>query len=110
MSKYCHVPIEALQGHIKQSRQGVQSTKATPPPKATAPAPHHPTTKTKELYFRLDPIRKLYIDDMGRFPVRSRSVNYFIMLAYYVDSNAILAKPFQSRDDRHGIAAANHIM
>ena len=30
-SKYCPVSIETLQGHIKQSRQGVRSTKPTPP-------------------------------------------------------------------------------
>ena len=53
---------------------------------------------------------KLYSDDMGRFPVRSRSGNYFIMLAYHVDCNVILIEPFQSRHDRYRLAAADRIM
>ena len=56
------------------------------------------------------PISKLYTDNMGRFPVRSRSGNYFIMLAYHVDSNVILADPFQSCHDLHRLAVANRIM
>ena len=80
------------------------------PPKATVPAPPHPTTKIKELYVWVEPIRKLYTNDMGRFPVGSRSGNYFIMLAYYVDSNIILVEPFQSRHNRHRLAAANRII
>ena len=47
---------------------------------------------------------------MGRFPVRSRSGNNYIMLAYHVDTNTILVEPFQSRQDRHRIAAYNRIM
>ena len=62
-------------------------------------APPHPKTKTKELYVRIDPISKLYTDNMGHLPVRSRSGNYFIMLAYHIESNVILVKQFQSRHD-----------
>ena len=58
----------------------------------------------------IEPISKLYSDDMGRFPVRSRSGNYYIMLAYHVDTNVILVEPFQSKHDRHRLAAANRIM
>ena len=47
---------------------------------------------------------------MGRFPVLSRSGNYFTMLAYHVDSNVILVKLIQARHDRHRLAAANRIM
>ena len=52
---------------------------------------------------------KLYSDDMGRFPIRSRNGNYFIVLAYHVDTNVILVEPFQSRHDRHRLAAADRI-
>ena len=47
---------------------------------------------------------------MGRLHVRSRSGNYFIMLAFHVDSNVILVKPFHSRHDRHRLAAENPII
>ena len=47
---------------------------------------------------------------MGRFPVHSRSGNYFIILAYYVDTNVILIKPFQSCHDRQRLVADDRIM
>eukprot|EP00804_Cyclotella_cryptica_P019536 CCRYP_014299-RB/>CCRYP_014299-RB protein AED:0.40 eAED:0.40 QI:0/-1/0/1/-1/0/1/0/203 len=47
---------------------------------------------------------------MGRFPVRSRSGNQYLMLAYHCDTNAILVEPFQSRHDRHRIPAYNKLM
>ena len=43
----------------------------------------------------IDPIIKLYTDDMGRFPVQSRSRNNYIMLAYHVDSNTIMVGPYK---------------
>ena len=58
----------------------------------------------------IEPISKLYIDDMGRFPVQSRSINHYIMLAYHVDSNTILVEPFQSRHNRHLLAAYDCII
>ena len=69
-----------------------------------------PAATSKELYVFTDPISKLYTDDMGRFPVRSRSGNHYVMLAYHFDTNTILVEPFQSRQDRHRIAAYNRIM
>ena len=47
---------------------------------------------------------------MGRFPVCSHRVNHYIMLAHYVNTNAILVKPFHSRQDQHRIAAYDRIM
>ena len=47
---------------------------------------------------------------MGHFPVRSRSSKHCILLAYHVDTNAILVEPFQSRHDRHRIATYDRIM
>ena len=44
---------------------------------------------------------------MGRFPIRSRRGNNFIMLAYHVDTNVILVEPFASRHDRHRLSAAD---
>ena len=67
-------------------------------------------TKSKEIFIRTEPISKLYTDDMGRFPIRSRRGNNFIMLAYHVDTNVILVEPFASCHDRHHLAAANRIM
>ena len=87
--KYCPVSFKYLQGHLTQSGQCARSTKPKP-----EPVPRPPMTKSKELYITTEPISKLYTDDMGRFPVCSRSGNNFIMLSYHVDTNVILVEPF----------------
>ena len=102
-AKYCPVSVETLKGHITQSRQGSFSTKPKPTSKEALPdiTSQLPALKSKELYVFTQPISKLYTDNMGRFPVRSRSGNHYIMLAYHADTNAILVEPFQSRHNRH---------
>eukprot|EP00804_Cyclotella_cryptica_P000822 CCRYP_001069-RA/>CCRYP_001069-RA protein AED:0.19 eAED:0.19 QI:0/0/0/1/1/1/2/0/711 len=108
-SKYCPNSTETLKGHLTQTRQGLRSTKPKPP-KPLIPAVFAPTPASHELHVSVEPIGKLYTDDMGRFPTRSRSGNQYIMLAYHCDTNAILVEAFQSRHDRHRIAAHGCIM
>ena len=102
---YFPISIETAQGHLTQSRQGVCYTKPKPDP-VTGP----PKTNSKELYITTEPISKLYTDDIGRLPVRSRSGNNFLVLPYHVDTNVILVEPFEYRHDRHCLAAADQIM
>jgi hypothetical protein len=81
-SKYCPSSDETIKGHLSQVRQGIRSTKPKAPP--TEAPPTSPTTSpSKELHVWSEPISKLYTDDMGRFSVRSRSGNQYIMLAYH---------------------------
>eukprot|EP00804_Cyclotella_cryptica_P017724 CCRYP_001164-RA/>CCRYP_001164-RA protein AED:0.37 eAED:0.27 QI:0/0/0/1/0.33/0.25/4/0/1265 len=110
-SKYCPSCVETIKGHLTQVRQGICPTKSKPPTN-TAPSFPSPTppAATKELHLWDEPISKLFTDDMGRFPVRSRSSNQYLMLAYHCDTNAILVKSFQSRHDRHRIPAYNRLM
>ena len=75
-NKYFPVPIETLQVNLNQSRQGARSTKPKP-----VRVPKTPKIKSKEVYIATEPISKLYTDDMGRFPVRSRIGNNFRMLS-----------------------------
>ena len=51
----------------------------------------------------------LYTDDTGRFPIRDRSGNQYVMAAYH-SSNVSLAEPFSSRKDKYRLAAYNAIM
>ena len=69
-----------------------------------------PNQKTQEIHIWDQPISKLYTDDCGRFPIRSRSLNEYIMIAYHFDSNTILQAPFVNRKDKHRIRAYNPIM
>ena len=56
------------------------------------------------------PISKLYTDDTGKFPIRARSGNQYVMIAYHEEGNLILQQPFKSNKDVHRIAAYNTIM
>ena len=69
-----------------------------------------PNQKTQEIHIWDQPISKLYTDDCGRFPIRSRSGNEYIMIAYHCDSNTILQAQFVNRKDTHRIRAYNSIM
>ena len=100
-TKYCPVPIETLKGHMVQTRQNIRSTK--PKPLSTNSGVYEANVTdqlpknekpSNDLHISFEPISKLYIDDTGRFPVRSRSGNQYIMIAYHCNSNAILALPF----------------
>ena len=97
---------------MTNTRQGTLSTKSKPATDDALPNTNNqlPPENSKELYVYIDPINKLYTDNMGCYHVRSRSSNHYIMLVYHVDTNTILVKPFQSRQDRHRIAAYNRIM
>ena len=64
----------------------------------------------RELHLWVKTISTLYTEDTGRFPVRSRSGNQYLMVAYHCDTNATLIEPFQTREDRHCIPAYTRIM
>ena len=66
--------------------------------------------KIKELHIWDKPISKLYTDYYGRFPIRSRSGNEYIMISYHCDSNTILQAPFSNIKDKHRIRAYNSII
>ena len=69
-----------------------------------------PPIKTKELHIWYQPISKLYTDYCGSFPIRSRSGNEYIMIAYHYDSNTILQAPFADRKNKHMIRYYNSVM
>ena len=79
--KYCPVSENALKGHLTKSQKGVRSTKRKPPlkPVSIDSLPDItcllPAIKSHEIHVWVEPISKLYTDDMGRLPVRSRFGN-----------------------------------
>ena len=68
-----------------------------------------PPIKKRATYLD-QPISKMYTYDCGRFPIRSRSGNEYIMIAYYCDLNTILQSPFSNSKNKHSIRAYNSIM
>jgi len=102
-----------------QTRQNVRSTKPKAPTRpvgVTVSANNDmdpvlaENSLGNELHIRVQPLSKLYTDDTGRFPVRSRSGNQYIMIAYHCNSNAILAEAFKTRADKHRLIAYNNII
>ena len=110
-SRYCPSSEETVKGHLTQSKQGIRSTKTGPPTLPTPPTSgnKHPESN-KELHLWVKPISTLYTGDTGCFPVRSRSGNQYVMVAYHCDKNAILIEPLQTQEDRHHIPAYTRIM
>ena len=107
-ARYCPDSDETIMGHLAQQRQNVRSTKPkskVPPPSSIAPEP-----PSNELFITVLPISKLYTDDTGKFPVKARSGNQYVMIAYHADANLILHQAFKTRSDKHRLAAYNTIM
>ncbi len=114
-ARYCPDADETILGHLAQQCQNVSSTKPCPPalnpsPLLPAIAPKEPKVLSNEVHIRVVPISKLYTDDTGRFPVKARSGNQYVMIAYHTNGNLILQQAFKTRSDKHRIAAYNSIM
>ena len=102
IERYCPSADETILGHMVQERQGLCSTKPKQPQPQSEARPSPPVPeKSGELHFSVEHISKLYTDDTGRFPVRARSGNQYVMIAYHCDINVILACPFASCKDSH---------
>ncbi len=108
-ARYCLDADETHRGHMAQPRQHIRSTKTWP--SITVPhllddmlAPPDACLTIHEL-----PLTHLFSDDTGRFAPRAPSGNQYIMVALHADSNAILIRPFASKQDTHHIAAYNNI-
>ena len=115
IARYCPDADETILGHLAQQRQNVRSTRPRAPRAPSglptpAIAATTPTLASNELYLNVVPISKLYTDDTGRFPVRARSGNQYVMIAYHADGNLILQQPFKTKSDAHRLAAYNSIM
>jgi hypothetical protein len=115
MARYCPNANETILGHLAQQCQNVRSTKPKHPKPLSPPA--LPTTSpssmdepSNQVFIKVYPLSKLYMDDTGHFSVRACLGNQYIMIAYHVDGNLILPQAFKSRSNCHCIAAYNHIM
>ena len=114
-AKYFPESDETVKGHITQSKKGTRSTKPMQP-KVEPPKPEEtpevplPLERSNEIHIIEMPTSKLYTDDCGLFPIRSRSGKQYIMIAYHCDSNTILQATFKTCTDRHRLEAYNSIM
>jgi hypothetical protein len=73
-------------------------------------APQPSTLQSNEVYIHIYTVSKLYMDDMGWFPIKACSGNQYVMIAYHANGNLIFQQAFKSRSNTHCNAAYNAIM
>ncbi|KAL7501954.1 hypothetical protein ACHAXN_000345 [Cyclotella atomus] len=89
---------ETQKGHMKQSKQGVRSTKVIDEDAMLKFKPT-PGVKHKDVYLRVfDATKKaMYLDQTGKFPIPSSQGNKYIMVAVELDGNYIDAEPLKTQ-------------
>jgi hypothetical protein len=111
VARYCPDADETIMGHLTQQWQNVRLTKlklallaslAVPPPPVATPS--------NQVFVITKPLSKLFTNNSGRFPVRARSVNQYVMIAFHANDNLILQQAFISKSNCHCIAGYNTII
>jgi hypothetical protein len=106
-AKYCLDSDETIMSHLAQQRQNIRSTKpkqptpaplVLPPPPLVLPPPPL-EAPSRLLFVTTQPLSKLYTNDTGRFPVKAKSGNQYVMIAFHADGNLILQQAFKTKSD-----------
>ncbi len=89
---------ETQKGHMKQTKQGVRSTKVVDEEAMLGYQPK-PGVKHKDVYLKIfDATKKLmFSNQTGKFPITSAHGNKYIMVAVKLDGNYIDCELIQSR-------------
>ena len=92
---------ETQKGHMKQTKQGVRSTKIVDED-AMLGLNQQPGIKHKDVYLTVfDATKKsMFTDQTGKFPITSACGNKYIMVAVELDGNYIDVEPLQSRTSK----------
>ena len=106
INKFFPESVETQKGHMRQSKQGVRSTKVkdeefNPPP----------GIKKKDVYLRVFDAtkRSMYTDQTGQFPIMSRKGNKYMMVAVELDGNYIDVEVMKQRTTAELIKAYRKI-
>jgi hypothetical protein len=85
---------------MKQSPQGVRSTKVTVKLESAEELSVPPHTKHADIFIKIiDHKKTIYTDQPGPFPVLSRAGNRYQMVLCEIDSNAILVEALRNRSE-----------
>jgi hypothetical protein len=99
ISKHFPESDETLKGHMKQTKQGVRSTKVIDEDAMLEFKPS-PGVKNKDVYLRVfDTKKAMYSDQTGRFPITSARGHKYIMVAVELDGNTSMQN--QSKHGKH---------
>ena len=95
---------ETQQGHMRNQRQGVRSTKT----KVTAPTttPETPAPTDNDVFVKVyDTQNTIFTDQTGKFPHLSSRGNRYQMILYHVASNSIWVEAMKNRTEGEIIQA-----
>ena len=99
VNKFYPETDETPKGHIRQTRQGVRSTKE----KVVVRDKNNkavPRTKQHDLYVCVDQVKdKIYTNQTGEFPITSSRGNKYIMIMCNIDGNAVLVEPMKNKTE-----------
>jgi hypothetical protein len=100
INKHLKLTPATTMGHMNQRRQNIRSTSKTPITSDMEDVTITSAglgTKTHLVYAVLVDQGQLYTDLTGKFPVRSRKCNWYIMVCYVFECNYIKVVPRKSR-------------
>jgi hypothetical protein len=112
INKHLKLTPATAMGYMNQKRQNIRSTSKTP---IKADIEDFTTTntnlgtKTHLVYAVLVDQGQLYTDLTGKFPVRSRKGNSYVMVCYVYDCNYVNVVPMKSRSASEWVKAYDHI-
>jgi hypothetical protein len=96
INKHLKLTPATAMGHMNQRRQNIRSTSKAPIGKQQTPNTDL-GTKTHLVYAVVVDQGQLYTDLTGKFPVRSRKGNSYVMVCYIYDCNYVTFIPIKSR-------------
>jgi hypothetical protein len=108
ITKYFPVCDETPKGHMRQTKQGVRSTKVLDED-AMLQATPSPGVKHKDVYLCVfDSTKKaMYTDQMGRFPMTSVRGNKYIMVAIKLDGTILMPNLSRLETQKHSLQHTN---
>jgi hypothetical protein len=108
INKHLKLTPATAMGHMNQRRQNILSTSKAPIEKQSTPDTDL-GTKTHLVYAVLVDQGQLYTDLTGKFPVRSRKGNSYVMVWYIYDCNYVKVIPMKSRSASEWVKAYDTI-
>jgi hypothetical protein len=125
--KHCPSSDATIKGHLKQTHQGLRSTKPKPMSSSDrfallstpdTPPTEEPSVDSSCKPTKLPPTNKLYIADFSlaklydtrRLPIWACSSNQYITIAFHSQCNATLCASYANKSDKHWLATYNSIM
>ncbi|KAL7482528.1 hypothetical protein ACHAW6_008209, partial [Cyclotella cf. meneghiniana] len=109
--KYYPDTTETPKGHLNQTRKNVRSTKPKPIPLKTFHSPHLKGCKVRDIFTKVyDVCDTVFTNQTRKFPQRSQSGNFYIMVLVEINSSAILVEPIKNRSNSELTCAYSLLM